>query len=323
MPKKEIVRILCGSHLYGTNIESSDEDLKTVFVPSGANILLQRANNITSTTSKEQDVEQFPVHRFLQLLKSGQTVALDILFAPAGFYRGDPTPEWEKGILFYRDRLVSKNVKSFVGYCRQQSAKYCVKVDRATAVQNAMAFFNQNRKYERIYEIPNLQEFIDGNEFSEIVGIGNAQGKIIPHVSICETRIPTTATTRDAHALYGTKWMDYGDRVLKAKNMDGKDWKALYHAVRVAEQAKELLKTGKITFPRPEKEFLLAIRQGRISYQVVSDILEENLGKVEQEAEKSTLPEEVNVYLADSIVESLHLKQIREDYSMLFPKDCS
>src|SRR5581483_10870521 len=40
--EKIIYRIRHGSHLYGTNTETSDHDYKEVFVPSGRDILLGR-----------------------------------------------------------------------------------------------------------------------------------------------------------------------------------------------------------------------------------------------------------------------------------------
>jgi len=80
----------------------------------------------------------------------------------------------------------------------------------------------------------------------------------------------------------------------------------MYHAVRVAEEALELMQTGKLTFPRPERNLLTAIRLGKIPFEKVSGIIEENLKKVEQAVEKSTLPDQPDWTYADSLVETFY-----------------
>jgi hypothetical protein len=87
---------------------------------------------------------------------------------------------------------------------------------------------------------------------------------------------------------------EYGHRALQAEKNEGVDWKALMHAVRVAEQAKELLETGAITFPRPERELLLKIRQGDIAYDRVAEMIERGLEDIELLRQRSLLPEEVD-----------------------------
>jgi hypothetical protein len=66
------------------------------------------------------------------------------------------------------------------------------------------------------------------------------------------------------------------------------------HAVRVLEEAKELLISGIITFPRPEKARLLKIRQGLLSYQEVAESLESGIEDIESLQQKSQLPNEID-----------------------------
>lgn len=42
------------------------------------------------------------------------------------------------------------------------------------------------------------------------------------------------------------------------------DFKSLSHACRLIFEAEEFLTTGKVTLPRPEAEFILAVKQGRV-----------------------------------------------------------
>ena len=97
---------------------------------------------------------------------------------------------------------------------------------------------------------------------------------------------------------------------MSSERNEGVDWKALSHAVRIGHQAIEFLTYHHITFPRPEAQHLLAIKQGQISFQQVAEEIEQLLIGV-QEAEKlSSLPENYDQRLIDDFLEQLYLEQI-------------
>src|ERR1700677_3249897 len=89
---KIIFRCLFGSSLYGTNTPTSDLDYKSVFIPDGKDLVLQKAakhlqnntkkNDAVKNLKEDIDDESFSVQTFLRLLCEGQTVALDMLFCP-------------------------------------------------------------------------------------------------------------------------------------------------------------------------------------------------------------------------------------------------
>ena len=116
-------------------------------------------------------------------------------------------------------------------------------------------------------------------------------------------QIPVTASVKLALATYERKAQEYGARARAAEQMDGSDWKSLYHAVRVAHEAMELMATGKLTFPRPEKDLLLEIRLGKLPLEAVQDMIEENLERVEKAVLVSSLPEKPDYAFADNLVE--------------------
>ncbi len=90
---RSIVIIKFGSHLYGTATPASDLDFKGVYIPSARDILLQRVKGSVSQhrekAEKEKnlpgeiDSDTYSLQRFLGLVAEGQTVALDMLFAPS------------------------------------------------------------------------------------------------------------------------------------------------------------------------------------------------------------------------------------------------
>lgn len=76
-----IVEMRFGAHLYGTETEESDLDLKAVYLPAARDILLQRALPvITETrpkafgeknTAADVDFEAFSLQRYMELLALG------------------------------------------------------------------------------------------------------------------------------------------------------------------------------------------------------------------------------------------------------------
>jgi hypothetical protein len=324
---REIVKILCGSHLYGTDVEGSDRDYKIVYIPSGDRILLQRADSLDpedvgnavrhlkkeAKLYEDPDVEFISLRQYLKLLCQGQTNALDMLFAPEQFYVGKPEGEW-LAIRAQIPRWLSKNSAAFVGYCRQQSSKYAVRIDRYETVKAAVVFFKEavrqgfdvQRGLLGVNDQEGLTRLVEENEHIEWQVRPTASGSERTHLSVCECMVDIGASPKMALDVYSGKLDKYGQRIKAASNLGEKDWKSLYHAVRVAEEAIELMETGKITLPRPEKSLLTAIRRGKIPFDTVSSMIERNLEIVEKAVEDSTLPEKPDWDHADKLVVSFY-----------------
>src|SRR6516162_8798992 len=103
---KLIVEMRFGSHLYGTTTPLSDLDYKGVYIPDARDILLQRVRRSVSqsrpkalgekNSAGDVDRELYSLQRFLELLAEGQTVALDMLFAPDAVMLRQPEPVWHE-----------------------------------------------------------------------------------------------------------------------------------------------------------------------------------------------------------------------------------
>ena len=74
----------------------------------------------------------------------------------------------------------------------------------------------------------------------------------------------------------------------------GYDVKAAMHTLRLLYECKELLSEGKITLPRPERDFLIRVRTGKYSIEKVLDLASKLFTECEEAAKASSLPERVN-----------------------------
>lgn len=317
-PIRNLVRIAHGSHLYGTSTPASDRDYKGVHLPSGHAIVLQRAEDViergfvaksgTKNTADAIDDQSFSLQKFFGMLAKGDTVAIEILFAPP--LEADAL--WPE-IQTVGRLLLNRQCKGFVGYCVRQAAKYGIKGSRMAAVRDLLEFLDfQKNATQRlgVLEGP-LRVWSEGREHVKWENIPNPNGSDNWHIDVCDRKMPMTAAIKEAFAVYQKVWDNYGERARAAMTNEGIDWKAVSHAVRVARQAIELLETGVITFPRPDAAELLEIKQGLRSYAEVSPMLESLVANVGYASGVSALPEKTDTDVADELILKLYLGQTK------------
>lgn len=327
---KILVEIKFGSHLYGTSTPASDIDYKSVFVPPSRDILLQRVKATINNKRPKQpfeknvagdiDQEAYALHRFLSLLAEGQTVALDMLFAPAWAMVTEPAPIWHE-IVAHRRLLLSSRAASFVGYCRTQANKYGIKGSRVHAVRNIVEWFDAaivEHGHLAKLEVAagSLPAFIADNKLDHtaLIEIPHpSRPDPIPHLECCNRKAPFFTSLKDTRAIYARLLDEYGARALMAERNEGVDWKALSHAVRVGGEALELLATGWITFPLPNAAHVLAIKRGDVPYAAVAEEIEDLLERVEAAQETSVLPAKPNHDLIDEFVMEAYRESVNRD----------
>jgi hypothetical protein len=315
---KTIMRIKFGSHLYNTANEKSDMDFKSVFIPDARDILLQRATKVISdqrsksigekNVAGEIDEEKLNLQKFLKLISEGQTGALDMFFAPPDAHVIEPSPIW-KEIVANKDCLITKKSSAFVGYCRQQANKYGIKGERvkaAKAAYEALCLMNEisdNSKVKLAQYSENIESLIPFYpDYMSINRIHFDNGGFVDHWEVCGRKMPYTGSIGSAAAIMKKLIDEYGHRALAAENQQGVDWKAMSHAVRIAEEAIELLSTGKITLPLPNASYIREIKEGRHDYDKISEYIDKLIIDIESLTLTSNLQDEPDYEWIDNFV---------------------
>lgn len=300
-----------GSHVYGTNTPASDMDFKGLFLPEYRDIILQRPakvkhqntnNSNTKNTAEDVDVEYFALHHFYKLFMEGQTMCYDMLFTPKKFIIANHYI-WTD-IVRNKDKILNSKISAFAGYCQSQAAKYSLKGSNLSAYRMAVNFFKEHEPHARVGSLP-LDELIARAAKESLYTERNEpliKIVTIPHRVTKQpeeylqvgpkTKVPFTAMCKLAASIFFQQFEKYGERAKQAETNKGVDWKALMHAVRVCEEARELLLTGNITFPRPEAEFLLKIRKGELPFKEVADHIVQGLDSLNDAKLKTVLPPE-------------------------------
>lgn len=313
---KIIYKTQFGSHIYGTNLPTSDTDFKAVVLPSADDILLQRVlesdhdstkiDSNARNTSDDVDVEIFTLQQYLKLLMEGQTVALDMLFTPSSFH-SENNETW-KMIVDNKEKFFSKKCKAFVGYCRKQAGKYGIKGSRVSAVRTAIEALDKYK--DPLYRLGDvIEELSDKLENEEHIGfpVEIDKRKIeSKYFEVCGRKFQMGIYVSEAKSRLQKIFGEYGQRALLAEQNNGVDWKALMHAVRVCSTAVEFMQTRQITLPRPDALLLLQIRKGELPYSQVAEIIEQGVEAVEKASALSSLPNEPDYEFADNLVKEVY-----------------
>ena len=317
-----LIEMRVGSHLYGTATASSDLDLKGVYLPAARDILLQQVRPATTSSSREKasgernqpgdvDRDLYSLQRYLELLAGGQTVALDMLFAPEETWTQVPHAAWLE-IRANRHRLISRRAGAFVQYCRQQANKFGIKGSRVSAARQALTILAAaETRLGTIAKLVTVEEELialaHGSEHLSWVDLPSPAGpggatKPARNLVVCGRKIPLTASLKTARDVVQHLVDEYGQRALAAERNDGVDWKALSHAVRVGQQALELFRHHEIVFPLAGAAHLRAIKAGELSYGDVAAEIEALVEEVEAAATVSTLPAEPDHAFIEDLV---------------------
>lgn len=336
-----IVKMQFGSHVYGTNVPTSDFDYKSLVLPRPRDILLQKAFKNHKNQTKEGngknkpgdiDDSYFGLHYWFKLLSEGQTMCYDMLFTPEKFlvnpFNRTGMDIWET-IQSNSDKLVNSRISAFAGYCQAQAAKYSLKGSNLAGFRAAMTLFAALNPHVKLRDIRQvIKETLVDVSATEATYNGKQEPVtkfvIIPHKQTGaqeeylqiggKTKVPMHASVKVALDCFTMQFKKYGERAKQAETNNGVDWKALMHAVRICKEAEELLLTGHIDFPRPEAPLLLRIRKGEMTYKAVEHLIVEGLDNIKRAQEVTTLPDAPDQEWIDDFIANEYYNVLRREF---------
>lgn len=313
---RHIYRCTFGSRLYGTALPDSDFDTKGVFLPSADEILLcQPPKTWTAPALDGHDNESYSLQRYLELLAQGQTVALDMLFAPGDCWK-DMDPIWFQ-VMALSPNVLNKKCGAAIGYARAQAERYSLRGARITALEVLLdelrSYMDSRKNHDSIEDFLfyRKDKMLDAMspETRKYFAVTEPDAAGVRHLEVCGKKVGLTANVKMAAGIFQNLLDGYGERSRDAQ-AGGADWKALYHAVRITEQTIELLQTGAITFPRWNAADLIKIRFGEYAPQAVYERIEGGIEKIECAQAASDLPDEPDREAIRKLVRDIHLEII-------------
>jgi len=333
---------IVGSHLYGTNKEGSDIDIKGVYILPTSMILSGRY--IEQISDAKQDITYYEIGRFIELLVKGNPNIVDILGSDKITFTTDKWKEYFPDITPF---LTTKLKHTFLGYSFSQIKKAKgmnkktnwekTRMERKTPLDFCYVLMDREfsvsltKYFEIISKNQNDIGLASVNNFPDIYSmyyLGKAGGIINENSNDVQLKsIPKDSRflkymrfDRNAYSTHCKDYREYQEWLEKrnplryqdnAKVANEYDTKNLSHCVRLLYTVKDIILGNGLILNRSEKDQLIDIRNGKYSYEEIIELasnLEEEVKKLFEE-NKIGLPREVN----QKQLQKLLLK-IRKEY---------
>lgn len=321
--KNEVLRYRVGSHLYGTNVATSDEDFCGVFIADleyylGFNKVeecdLSKVSKLDTGKNAPDavDCKLFEIRKFFRLAMENNPNVIEQLFIPEQ-HIVNATP-FGREILALAPLFPWKGCyDKFKGYAKSQKHKMALKPENRTEILKAIAW-------------------VKGNEESIVRSLGDVNRdflKLRLDRFTAELEVSKIAKDEKTHLKIGdlnccTSWTIIRlkgvleDRLEKMSHRAemwekyGYDTKFAMHLLRLLIECEWLLETGKLQFPldQHERHFLLNVRNGQYSLEQVLEYADSIEKRVDAAYSKSKLPahpryDEIQFALMD-IVKRFH-----------------
>ena len=323
MKNKVILKIRAGSHLYGLNTPTSDEDFIGVYLSTPEELLGLNHSEIIdeSVVDKDEtgkntqdavDCKYYELRKFCQLCLNANPTILELLYAPdENIVEID---KFGKLLMQSRNLFLSTKIKhSFVGYAHSQTHKSQVKTENLQGLKKALKYLeildevDRNKMLYDFFKIgksthlerscDNIGLTIDKN-FPSYVIVGDLKfnnQKIKSVIEKIQLRV-SNATNR-------------ANNMLK----HGCDPKFISHTLRLLDEGEELLTTGFLELPLKNRDYLLKIKKAEIDFGEVLKETDERIKKLEVIKDEDTvLTKKPDSKAVDRLVYSIYRDYLTE-----------
>lgn len=341
--KNCLIRVVAGSHAYGTNIEGSDWDERGIFTDIMQRITLP-FEKIEQVQFSEDDKVYFELSKFMPLLLSQNPNVIELLWTE----ESDVLYKNEMGQLLIDNRheFLSVKVKdSYVGYATSQlnrikghnkwinnpqPEREPLQSDFMSVVWN----YSNNQAYNKKvptdgyialsigdnnYSLWNVNNFnINKKSWISNSGVPNPINKE-EFVKINKDNLSPDLIVKVNKSLYEshhTNWKMYwkwknnrNEKRAILEEQYGYDVKHAMHLIRLLRSGLDILEHGIVPVKRNDAQYLLDIRKGKYTYDEIIQESERLKDKISIVCEKTKLPNEANTELAKEIMLEIYKNQ--------------
>lgn len=286
LPSRTILLTIHGSHAYGLATESSDVDIKGVAVPP-AEYFYGFLRRFEQAESKDPDMAIYDIRKFFQLAADCNPNIIELLWTA----EEDLIQINDLGTCLRanRQRFLSTKAKhTFSGYAVAQLKR--IKTHRRWLLSPPT-----HKPTRQEFDLPETsiisKDIMGAIENLDNKGVINAhEEEFGPSVMEAYRRERAYHNAMREFQLY-QNWKanrNPGRAELEAKF--GFDCKHAMHLVRLLKMCREILTDGEVIVKRPDREELLAIRNGAWEYEQLVQWAEQQDVELSTLAENSTLP---------------------------------
>lgn len=324
LPARTIFLTKSGSHAYGTNLPTSDLDLKGVAVPPREYFLGYLHRFEQAECRDPVDAVVYDVRKFFALAADCNPNIIELLFAdPSDVIRSNRY--WDR-VIAKRDLFVSKKAQhTFSGYAMAQLKR--IKTHRKWLLSPPAK--HPDRGDFGLPNAPTLEKEQFGVVEARIRKLEDALGgegwtkdkveerdaelvtAVAGEIDLSPKLIPLIIAERKYNGAM-RNWVSYQkwktERNAKRADLEashGYDTKHAMHLVRLMRMASEILGTGAVIVKRPDADELLSIRHGAWTYDALMEWATAQEAKLAEVAKTSALPHDPDRKAIDALLVSI------------------
>jgi len=271
-----------GSHAYGLNTPTSDIDVKGFVIPP-KEYFLGYLNRFEQLESHEPDMVVYEIRKFFQLASDCNPNIIEILWVDESMIQR--IDDFGKKVLEIRDHFLSQKARhTFSGYAIAQLKR--IKTHRKWLLDPP-----KGKPVRTDFGLPE-RTVISRDMMGAIQAVLDAGGSPAQYG-------PNVMQAYEKERAYHNalvSWQQY-ENWKKTRNParaeleaeHGYDCKHAMHLVRLMRMCREILMTGEVIVKRPDREELLAIRNGAWEYDQLLEWAERQDGELEEIAKSSII----------------------------------
>lgn len=334
-----LFEVISGSRSFGLETETSDTDIKGVFyLPKAQFYGLDYIPQISNETN---DIVYYELGRFVELLLKNNPNILEVLAsAPECILYQHPIMQ-----ALTLDLFLSKQTKqTFAHYAVSQIKKAKglnkkinnpVEVERKTVLDFCYIIQGQQaypltdwlteqhieQQFCGLVNVPHGRDLYalyydeSGSQgYHGIIQHANSTELCLSSVKAGTTVVAYLSFNQDGYSSHCREYKAYWQWVEKRNKQrfltniqceNDYDAKNMMHIIRLLEVSYEIMTQGILTNKRPNREALLGIKNGNLSYEAIMQMADKLLTQIEQADLFSTLPDKPNHQLAIATLVSI------------------
>lgn len=282
---------LAGSRSYGLDTPESDTDMRGLCIPP-VNYLYGWLNKFEQAERKKQedDVEfvVYDIRKFFNLAAGANPNILELLFLDPADYL--IMTDLGERLIANRDKFLSRKVVwTYSGYSHSQ-------LQKLKSHRNHLLSPPTHEPTREEFGLPRDKALLSKDQqgaYDELVSKGVVnENDVSANFLEALSKEKSYFQARRSWDQYQEWKTNRNPARAKMEAAFGYDGKSAIHLVRLLIQAKEILTTGKLIVKRPDREFLLAIRNGAWSYDQLIEWSSAQEKEIMMLAETSSLPRE-------------------------------
>jgi predicted nucleotidyltransferase len=345
-----IYKVIRGSHAYGTNLPSSDTDYSGIYLQSLDDILGFGYRD--QVNDSKNDIVYYEIRRFLELLASNNPTVLELLnISEDCIVYKHPVMDMilenkEKFITKncrnsfggYARQQISKaqGLNKKMNWEQSQVTRkgpldFCYVIEGQKTIP-LIDFLKQNeidQKYCGLSKIPHARDmyalFFDSNLESSIgfrgIVVENSNKIRLSNIPKDMQHTCIFYYNEDGYSMHCRKYKEYEEwlknrntqRYVEIENhQQSIDGKNMMHTRRLLDMAKEIALGQGINVRRPNADFLISIRQGKVNLEDLIQHAEDEIKEIDKLYIESNLPDNVDMNFVNDL-----LIEIRKHFYLL------